>query len=309
MAGSNLEGTLPESIGEFVNITVFDVGDNKLIGTIPQSVRAWKNIANFQVYENEISGLLPALPFQNFGPPNDPCSLLGKTTTWSTTTGCDPLGTWCNTADVSLNHTTGKYGCAAGAVNGAIDVVAVSAATAKTTGCAANASCSWSGGWFNAPFCVDSSTGQIAMDGVTPNHTNNGYFGRASCDFIQWNNTWDRSAWCRSDSAACAASKPTGNIFACPWPDGAKNACTKGSNWTHVTDADCTPPPAPGNVCTGTSTQLPAVQCAAWIDFHDSTGGSGWKVCSGMRTNPCACTGFAGSWPVCSMDGSVVHQM
>jgi hypothetical protein len=122
--------------------------------------------------------------------------------------GCDPLGAWCNTAAATLNHSTGRYGCEAG--RRAIDVVPASAAAAKASGCAANASCSWAGGWHGAPFCADSATGEIAMDGVTgdPPRTNRGYFRGGSCDAIQWNNTFDRSAWCRSGSAACAPAPP-----------------------------------------------------------------------------------------------------
>ena len=41
--------------------------------------------------------------------------------------------------------------------------------------------------------------------------------------------------------------------------------------------------------CTGSSTKLPAAQCAAWQAFHDSTGGDGWKVCKSKRNDPCAC--------------------
>jgi hypothetical protein len=93
------------------------------------------------------------------------------------------------------------------------------------------------------------------------------------------------------------------NRFSCPLPPGITEHCTKydGSTWTPVTETDC--------VCTGASANLAVDQCLAWIEFYDSTGGSGWKVCSGMRTDPCACMGVAGNWPVCSMNGSVVYQM
>jgi len=41
--------------------------------------------------------------------------------------------------------------------------------------------------------------------------------------------------------------------------------------------------------CTGSSTKLPAAQCAAWQAFHDSTGGDGWDSCSSKRNDPCSC--------------------
>ena len=49
------------------------------------------------------------------------------------------------------------------------------------------------------------------------------------------------------------------------------------------------PSPAPGNICTGNSTQLPADQCNAWIKFHDSMGGKDWNHCSANRLDPCSC--------------------
>jgi hypothetical protein len=60
--------------------------------------------------------------------------------------------------------------------------------------------------------------------------------------------------------------------------------------------------PAAGNGCTGTSTFLPTVQCAAWQAFYDGAGGDGWVyfdrddpsarftarfTCT--RGDPCAC--------------------
>ena len=99
------------------------------------------------------------------------------------------------------------------------------------------------------------------------------------------------------------------NSFTCPWPAGATAHCKKFVNpkWINITDDDCTP----YNKCTGSSMKLEPAQCLGWIDFHDSTGGSGWTNCSGMRTDPCACMGRGASWspPVCSPDGTVVYQM
>jgi hypothetical protein len=73
------------------------------------------------------------------------------------------------------------------------------------------------------------------------------------------------------------------------------------------------------SACTGASTQLPAAQCAAWIAFYDATGGPSWElsdkpICSGDRTDPCACQGNtyigpAGSYPVCNAAGTAVVQM
>ena len=96
---------------------------------------------------------------------------------------------------------------------------------------------------------------------------------------------------------------PHTNRFTCPFPPGVTTHCTKavGGLWVPMTETDC--------VCTGASANLAVDQCLAWIELYDSTGGSGWKVCSGMRTDPCACMGADGTSPVCSPDGTVVYQM
>jgi hypothetical protein len=76
-----------------------------------------------------------------------------------------------------------------------------------------------------------------------------------------------------------------------------------------------TPLPAPGNMCTGGSTQLPAAQCSAWIDLYESTNGPGWEYCSGTKTNPCACYGSpyggraVGTTPVCNTDNTTVVSL
>jgi hypothetical protein len=53
---------------------------------------------------------------------------------------------------------------------------------------------------------------------------------------------------------------------------------------------------APCSACNGSSTNLPATECAAWIQLFDATGGSGWKLndhttkcCRGNRRDPCGC--------------------
>ena len=42
--------------------------------------------------------------------------------------------------------------------------------------------------------------------------------------------------------------------------------------------------------CTGKSASLAPADCAAWVQFYDAAGGgSGWRACSGARTDPCSC--------------------
>jgi hypothetical protein len=71
----------------------------------------------------------------------------------------------------------------------------------------------------------------------------------------------------------------------------------------------CPPAPAPGNKCTGSSTQLPAEQCSAWIDFYDALGGLNWAVCAGSRTDPCSCNTGPLQRITCSSDGTAVEQL
>jgi hypothetical protein len=50
------------------------------------------------------------------------------------------------------------------------------------------------------------------------------------------------------------------------------------------------PTPAPPSVCTGNSTDLAAVECAAWQDLYDATNGPKWSpYCSDARSDPCSC--------------------
>lgn len=64
--------------------------------------------------------------------------------------------------------------------------------------------------------------------------------------------------------------------------------------------------------CTGSSEWgLPAEQCQAWIDFYDATGGPGWRSCSELRTDPCACKEDLGHvlTPICNDAGSMIVTM
>ena len=65
------------------------------------------------------------------------------------------------------------------------------------------------------------------------------------------------------------------------------------------------------NVCTGSSTKLPQVQCDAWGDFYDALAGGGWTKCAGSRADPCSCNGdeLGGKVPVCGSDNTTVIQM
>lgn len=116
--------------------------------------------------------------------------------------GCSGMGGWCNTHSAHRDPATGRYTC-----RDIINVTGSSSGEGGNDGTGCNESAS-SHGWKNAPFCVEPH-GQIIMTGVTAGKPNLGYFD-GSCDRIQWNNTFDMSAWCKVGSEACAASVPAG---------------------------------------------------------------------------------------------------
>ena len=65
-----LRGTIPEDVGAFKDIMIFDVQGNDVTGTLPASMKNWKNLTHFDVSQNHLSaaGLLPELPFDNLVP-------------------------------------------------------------------------------------------------------------------------------------------------------------------------------------------------------------------------------------------------
>ena len=50
--------------------------------------------------------------------------------------------------------------------------------------------------------------------------------------------------------------------------------------------------------CTGQSSSLDDLQCNAWRDFYNSTGGTGWTRCSDAATDPCSCQPYG--LPTCA---------
>ena len=64
------------------------------------------------------------------------------------------------------------------------------------------------------------------------------------------------------------------------------------------------PGPPPVSTCTGYSSQLPQVQCDAWIALWTATG----IPCSWSKTDPCSCVG-RDARPVCDAEGTTVSRM
>jgi hypothetical protein len=59
--------------------------------------------------------------------------------------------------------------------------------------------------------------------------------------------------------------------------------------------------------CTGSSSDLNKVSCAAWKDFAKATDITGWKACSGARLDPCACKFVGGVGGVTCADGNITE--
>jgi hypothetical protein len=66
------------------------------------------------------------------------------------------------------------------------------------------------------------------------------------------------------------------------------------------------PTPAPPPPCTGNSSGLNAVSCAAWQDFAKATNIAGWTKCSGALLDPCSCK-IAGYGVICA-DGDITQM-
>jgi Leucine-rich repeat (LRR) protein len=54
-----LQGTLPDSIGRWTALTLFDVSGNALNGTLPDSISQWTALTYFDVYNNSFIGTIP----------------------------------------------------------------------------------------------------------------------------------------------------------------------------------------------------------------------------------------------------------
>jgi hypothetical protein len=67
---------------------------------------------------------------------------------------------------------------------------------------------------------------------------------------------------------------------------------------------------APGG-CAGSSANLAAVECTAWVSLYDGTGGAThWTNCSTYRLDPCGCRYSRGEWDYgvnCSEDDGHQH--
>ena len=114
--------------------------------------------------------------------------------------GCSGMGAWCSlSAAMHKDHTTGAYTCKE------LITVSANASAAAASACNETASCGWGGGWKDKPFCPEAG-GQIKMYRLNP-ALHHGYFD-GSCDRIKWNNTFDRSSWCRAGTAACHPTTP-----------------------------------------------------------------------------------------------------
>jgi hypothetical protein len=67
LADSNLEGTIPASVGAFTSLEFFGVEGNNIGGSLPSSMNQWHNLRELYVGGNKLSvAPLPNLPFAHF---------------------------------------------------------------------------------------------------------------------------------------------------------------------------------------------------------------------------------------------------
>jgi hypothetical protein len=126
------------------------------------------------------------------------------------------------------------------------------------------------------------------------------------------------NGWCELDAGAFPASdgckEPNCNHFKCPLPAGSEQCKDiNGDAGVHCpTPAPPTPPTpptpaAPTSECTGSSSGLNKVSCAAWQDLAKATNIAGWSECSGLLLDPCSCKIVGGEGVTCA-DGDITSM-
>ena len=59
LSKSNLQGRIPEAIGQLTNLTHLDLSWNKLTGKIPSSMGNLKHLIELRLFDNELEGRIP----------------------------------------------------------------------------------------------------------------------------------------------------------------------------------------------------------------------------------------------------------
>jgi hypothetical protein len=59
LSSKDLTGTLPWSIGQWINLITFNVHKNALTGSLHTSIGEWTNLQRFSVYDNALTGTIP----------------------------------------------------------------------------------------------------------------------------------------------------------------------------------------------------------------------------------------------------------
>jgi Leucine-rich repeat (LRR) protein len=59
LSSKDLTGTLPWSMGQWINLITFNVHHNALTGPLPTSIGDWTNLQRFSVYDNALTGMIP----------------------------------------------------------------------------------------------------------------------------------------------------------------------------------------------------------------------------------------------------------
>ena len=337
-----LHGTIPDSIGNMTALTEIVLTGNPLLtGTIPASIGKLKKLANVRLFNNSLGGIVPPLPFAQY---TSDCSMHGNKFSCPLPADaalCHDDGpmvcTNCTGASIALEPVQ----CDAwmdfyDATDGKAWIVCNDT---RTDPC----SCKGAPGTTGNQVCNSDSTAVVTIAlgpnngrGVLPSSidawTSIQTFNVQAQSLIGSIPESISKAWKSISSFQVYGNQFTGllpalsfqklatgcylldpangghNVFSCPLPPGASEKCLKRqeqSKWVAITNSDCTV----FNNCTGSSTELHPAQCDAWIDFYDATGGKAWIVCNDTRTDPCACTGYLGKFPVCNPSKTSVQQI
>jgi hypothetical protein len=66
MLYNNMNGSLPEALGDLKQLTELQMGHNQVKGSIPETLGDLKQLAFLSLDDNRLTGVVPSLPFKNY---------------------------------------------------------------------------------------------------------------------------------------------------------------------------------------------------------------------------------------------------
>jgi hypothetical protein len=66
LEGNGLEGSIPEALGDLEQLTILYLSWNRLNGTIPLRLGGLEQLSYLDLRHNRLTGVVPSLPFKNY---------------------------------------------------------------------------------------------------------------------------------------------------------------------------------------------------------------------------------------------------